>query len=292
MRGVENTVNTHKLVLGTTHGYNTPVDALTISNGNVGIGTSTPAANLDVTGAGGGTIRISGSGQGSNEFSKLEFYNYDGSLDGPQVAGKISMTGNSSGVNSDLNFYTAASNTGVEGADPSLRMRIDNVGRVLVGTTVAPPFGNVNFGGHIYATSALGDENSGIYMGLNGVYPSVNGVLSDNQIDLGNSVYRWDDVYATNGAINTSDRNEKQDILAITTAEANVATACKGLLRSFRWKDSVAEKGDDARIHFGIIAQDLQGAFTAEGLDAGRYAIYLKYMVGNSDRSSSSVGSG
>ena len=45
-------------------------------------------------------------------------------------------------------------------------------------------------------------------------------------------------------------------------------------MRKFRWKSSVEEKGDDARIHFGIIAQDLQDAFTAEGLDAGRYAMF------------------
>jgi len=155
------------------------------------------------------------------------------------------------------------------------RMRIDGGGRLLVGTTTAPPFGNVNFGGSFYADAAIGDESSGVYFGLSGVYPSVGGSLSDNQIDLGNAAYRWDDVYATNGTIQTSDRNEKQDILEITAAETAVATACKGLLRSFRWKDSVAEKGDDARVHFGIIAQDLQDAFTAEGLDAGRYAMFI-----------------
>ena len=54
-----------------------------------------------------------------------------------------------------------------------------------------------------------------------------------------------------------------------------MAVACKGLIRKFRWKDAVAEKGDDARIHFGIIAQDLQDAFAAEGLDAGRYAMFI-----------------
>ena len=47
------------------------------------------------------------------------------------------------------------------------------------------------------------------------------------------------------------------------------------MLRKFRWKDAVEEKGDDARIHFGIIAQDLQAAFEAEGLDAGRYAMFI-----------------
>ena len=97
----------------------------------------------------------------------------------------------------------------------------------------------------------------------------------DNAIDLGNASNRFDDIYATNGTIQTSDRNEKQDIEALSDAEQRVAVAAKGLLRKFRWKDSVAEKGDDARTHFGIIAQDLQAAFEAEGLDAGDYAMFI-----------------
>jgi hypothetical protein len=99
--------------------------------------------------------------------------------------------------------------------------------------------------------------------------------IRDNAVDLGVSVSRFDDIYATNGTIQTSDRNEKQDIEVLSDAETRVAQACKGLLRKFRWQDAVAEKGDDARIHFGIIAQDLQNAFTDEGLDAGRYAMFI-----------------
>ena len=38
---------------------------------------------------------------------------------------------------------------------------------------------------------------------------------------------------------------------------------------------AVEEKGEEARIHFGIIAQDLQAAFEAEGLDAGRYGMFI-----------------
>jgi hypothetical protein len=102
-----------------------------------------------------------------------------------------------------------------------------------------------------------------------------NNSVEDNSIDLGNSTARFDDIYATNGTIQTSDQNEKQDIEALSEAEQRVAVAAKGLLRKFRWIDSVEEKGDDARIHFGIIAQDLQAAFEAEGLDAGRYAMFI-----------------
>ena len=104
---------------------------------------------------------------------------------------------------------------------------------------------------------------------------------SDNSIDLGSSSVRFDDIYATNGTIQTSDRNLKQDIQALTDAEQRVATACKGLIRRFRWQDSVAEKDNNpdsdetARYHFGVIAQDLQDAFEAEGLDASDYGMFI-----------------
>jgi hypothetical protein len=101
------------------------------------------------------------------------------------------------------------------------------------------------------------------------------GTIVDNAVDLGDISFRFDDIYATNGTIQTSDRNEKQDIEALSDAEQRVAVACKGLLRKFRWINSVETKGDEARIHFGIIAQDLQAAFEAEGLDAGRYAMFI-----------------
>ena len=126
---------------------------------------------------------------------------------------------------------------------------------------------------------AVGSPNgqSG-YLGFrtNMVYPSTStGANRDDIIDLGGSSQRFDDIYATNGTIQTSDRNEKQDIAELSDAEQRVAVAAKGLLRKFRWKSSVAEKGDEARTHFGIIAQDLQAAFAAEGLDAGDYAMFI-----------------
>jgi len=97
---------------------------------------------------------------------------------------------------------------------------------------------------------------------------------TDNTNNLGLSTRRWNDAYITNGVTTGSDRNQKQDIETLSDAEQRVAVACKGLLRKWRWIDAVEAKGDDARIHFGIIAQDLQDAFTAEGLDAGRYAMF------------------
>ena len=54
-------------------------------------------------------------------------------------------------------------------------------------------------------------------------------------------------------------------------------------MRKFRWKDAVAEKGDKARTHFGIIAQDLEDAFKAEGLDASKYAMFCSDTWTNDD---------
>jgi len=126
----------------------------------------------------------------------------------------------------------------------------------------------------------VGNANSSAYANIrftnNEVFPcTTSGGNNDDAIDLGKNNSRYRDIYAGNGTINTSDRNEKQDIEELSDAEQRVAVACKGLLRKFRWKSSVADKGDDARIHFGIIAQDLQAAFEAEGLDAGRYGMFI-----------------
>ena len=43
--------------------------------------------------------------------------------------------------------------------------------------------------------------------------------------------------------------------------------------RQFLFKDAVAEKGSAARIHIGLIAQQVIAAFASEGLDAMRYGI-------------------
>ena len=143
------------------------------------------------------------------------------------------------------------------------------------GSTVGTIGGSQGTFGYLWLGSGpTGLRFDNAFDNITPVDPSSDGVTRDNAIDLGASSGRFDDIYATNGTIQTSDANEKQDIEVLSEAEQRVAVACKGLLRKFRWKSSVEENGDDARIHFGIIAQDLKAAFEAEGLDAGRYAMF------------------
>lgn len=127
-----------------------------------------------------------------------------------------------------------------------------------------------------FANTAIGIRMTN-YVGINAVYPCDNtGASLDNSVDLGYTSVRWDDIYATNGTIQTSDANEKQDIEALSVAEQLVAARCKNLVRKFKWKSSVAEKGSEARTHFGVIAQDVKAAFEAEGLNASDYGLFIE----------------
>jgi hypothetical protein len=96
---------------------------------------------------------------------------------------------------------------------------------------------------------------------------------SDNVYSMGTAGKRWSVVFSGTPTINTSDEREKQDIADLDDAEKRVAIAIKGLIKKFRFKSAVERKGDDARIHVGVIAQEVKAAFEAEGLDAHRYGI-------------------
>ena len=110
------------------------------------------------------------------------------------------------------------------------------------------------------------------------IYPASNtsSGAKDNVMDIGYASGRFDDIYATNSSIQTSDENEKQDIASATTKELNVAKKLSALFKTFRWKDKVAEKGDKARTHNGIVAQEVQQAFDSEGLDASKYGLFTQ----------------
>jgi len=99
------------------------------------------------------------------------------------------------------------------------------------------------------------------------------GADRDAVIDLGYYGSRFRNVYRSGSTYSASDRNKKQDIRDLTDAEARVAVAAKGFLKAFRYIDTVEAEGDDANIHFGIMAQDLKAAFEAEGLNADSYQV-------------------
>jgi hypothetical protein len=96
---------------------------------------------------------------------------------------------------------------------------------------------------------------------------------ADNSRNLGSGGLRWQTVYAGTGTINTSDANEKQQVRNLLAKEIEVAKKLKGLIRAFKFNDAVEKKGSKARIHFGVIAQDVKAAFESEGLVAEEYGM-------------------
>jgi hypothetical protein len=231
------------------------------SAGNAGIGTTTPQGKLSVSNNGAEGIEFFPANQSG--LNTTQHYNRSGTA---YVINNVNA--------SEHRFNIGA----VE------KMRIDSAGDVVLAGKVYVASGNIGGSGgpgyDVYISSGTGTNGNGLrctnYISTNAAIPCRgDGASTDNVMDLGSSGTRFDDVYATNGTIQTSDRNEKQDIEELSDAEIRVAVACKGLLRKFRWKDSVDEKGDEARTHFGIIAQDLQDAFSSEGLNASDYAMFI-----------------
>jgi len=141
----------------------------------------------------------------------------------------------------------------------------------------------IDYDSRIIASAGTGSVGNGVLALYSGTVQiqannfTINSAVApgtDNTRSLGNASFRWTVVYATTGTINTSDANDKQDIASINAVELRVATTLKSLIRTFRFKDAVVLKGDNARIHVGVIAQDVKQAFEDEGLNPERYGMF------------------
>ena len=97
---------------------------------------------------------------------------------------------------------------------------------------------------------------------------------TDNEIYLGyTGGHRWKQVYAGTATISTSDARcktspeEFPDEVLDAWGEVDFV--------QFQMLDAVAEKGAEAaRLHSGVIAQQIDAVFKAHGLDASRYGLF------------------
>ena len=267
------------------------------SSGNVGIGTdgtltnSTGFFTLTLNGSTGGQIAFH-TGNSAKQYiysssTDLNIYNSAaGNLkfytNGNNERMRIDSSGNvlvgttdSSGNTAGHFFSPAGYQRGTRNGSIQILNRITTDGSIIDFQKDGSNVGGIGtWGGGFYVGSPSGAD-AYLYFGNTYVAPSTTSGFRDDAIDLGNASARFDDIYATNGTIQTSDRNEKQDIAALTSAEMLVAKRISPLFKTFRWKDKVAAKGDDARTHTGMIAQDVQAAFEAESLDAGDYSMFI-----------------
>ena len=97
---------------------------------------------------------------------------------------------------------------------------------------------------------------------------------TDNAFSVGTPSARASVIYAGTAAINTSDITSKKLRGALTDAELRAWAKVPPTI--YQILESLNEKGEDARLHAGLIAQDVATAFESEGLDPRRYALFCE----------------
>jgi hypothetical protein len=150
---------------------------------------------------------------------------------------------------------------------------------IHLGGRSTPEHAQIIYGGGFVQINPL-DNSSGVLLNNKDSLGALNKAvlttgafhpLPDNTTSLGLGAARWTVVYASTGAINTSDERTKQQIKPIDAA--CLRAWAKVEFCQFKFNDAVETKGDGARWHFGVIAQRVKEAFESEGLDAFDYGL-------------------
>jgi len=249
----------------------TIVDGDFTSNGfmkRTGAGTYTVDTNSYVSTGGGtfyGDVTVTGiptSGEGTLTANFIKGSTISGGATTPVIDLEKNVTGmNGSGRFIELNTKHHSTSAIVTRGHLGINQSSAN------GT--AYPYFSHNDGNCGFALSYSGSSS------YNAIIPaSTLGSSTSSNINLGHQYSRWNGIYLKISPNVSSDREYKRDIEELSEAEERVAVACKGLIRKYRMRDAYEEKGENARLHIGIVAQDLQDAFTAEGLDAHRYGMF------------------
>lgn len=89
---------------------------------------------------------------------------------------------------------------------------------------------------------------------------------SDNSQPFGIGSFRWSVIFSATGTINTSDERDKKWLRNLNDDEINAANRIGDEIGFYQWIDSIANKGDDARIHVGVRAQRVWSIMADEGL--------------------------
>jgi hypothetical protein len=99
----------------------------------------------------------------------------------------------------------------------------------------------------------------------------------DNANTNGTAAFRWSQIYAGSGSINTSNEELKTRVEAddaTRAAEKAAALEIKSDIWRFKFNDAAKRKGDNARVHFGVGAQSVGNILTKHGLDPNLYAFW------------------
>ena len=143
----------------------------------------------------------------------------------------------------------------------------------------------VNFGSHSFTPS--GDDARTVDFSVSGtagftsnIYSSGCRPTDDDEKDLGHAIYRWDDIYATNNTIQTSDIRLKEDI---TPTKLGLDFINDLNPVSYKWKNK--KEGKQDQTHYGIIAQEVIESLKKYGIDSlDDFGGLHKDITGEDDR--------
>ena len=91
------------------------------------------------------------------------------------------------------------------------------------------------------------------------------------QYDLGSSLAKWNNIYASNGEIQTSDRNQKIDIDDMPEEYAIA------LIDGAQPKTYKMLNGSSGRTHAGLVSQDIEKSLYDSGMTDMDFAGFIRY---------------
>jgi len=194
------------------------------------------------------------------------------------------------------NFGTVLGNKGLSTEagnvdNNTLRGQLTVENSTIGATAINANYGSVN--SRIAATASAGTVGTGsnhdVFVQANNlnkfVVPAAGSEVipaADNATSLGNASFKWSVVYAANGAIQTSDENEKTDI-APTPLGLDFVNSLNPV--SYKWivggNDVVGAQEDGtpivepragSRTHHGLLAQEVKAALP-DGVDFGGWVL-------------------
>lgn len=156
-----------------------------------------------------------------------------------------------------------------------VKFRGDIVGGIRVATD------NNTFQGRIYNDDSSGQNlmyfmtgqntsnnaEAGVGIGKTSFY--VPGDANDGILSLGYGSRKWNQLFAANSTISTSDRNKKKDI-------ENMSDIQEDLFNQLKPVTYKMINGTSDRTHYGFIAQDVEDALSEIGIDSKDFAGFCK----------------
>jgi hypothetical protein len=260
--------------------FSTPAIVVT-SGGNVGINISNPDVKLHVYGV-----------PNTNNDAVYNLILQDPSAYNTRIGAGISFGGFYDTTNTSFTFANIkgfkenttlgdyagalAFTTRTNGGNPTERMRITSGGIIQIrnGSTVAGEIKPTGVDNDMTINGSRGQ----ISFQINGTEEYAMDSLQfyptpDNANALGTASLRWTAVYAANGTIQTSDRNEKNNIVA---SDLGLDYISKLKPVSYNWI-----KGDNKK-HYGLIAQDIEELgieFGGLNIENGKYALNYSEFI-------------